>query len=77
MFCPHYLGGAVGLLASAHLLAAVGGDGRLEVDAQGNPLRDAVFPDFPHVRAGRLTLSEAPGLGLDPDPEFLKRSLAA
>lgn len=76
-FCPHYLGGAVGLLASAHLLAAVGGDGRLEVDAQGNPLRDAVFPDFPHVRAGRLTLSEAPGLGLDPDPDFLKRSLAA
>ena len=24
-FCPHYLGGGIGLLASAHLLAGVGG----------------------------------------------------
>jgi L-alanine-DL-glutamate epimerase-like enolase superfamily enzyme len=27
--CPHYLGGGIGLIASAHLLAAVGGDGLL------------------------------------------------
>ncbi|MEZ5741209.1 MAG: enolase C-terminal domain-like protein [Burkholderiaceae bacterium] len=26
-YCPHYLGGGIGLLASAHLLAAVGGGG--------------------------------------------------
>ena len=39
-FCPHYLGGGIGLLASAHLLAGVGGDGLLEVDANDNPLRD-------------------------------------
>jgi D-galactarolactone cycloisomerase len=32
-FCPHFLGGAVGLAASAHFLAGVGGDGRLEIDA--------------------------------------------
>lgn len=31
-YCPHYLGGGIGLLASAHLLAAAGGDGWLEVD---------------------------------------------
>ncbi len=73
MFCPHYLGGGVGLAASAHLLAAVGGDGRLEVDAQDNPLRDAVFDDFPHIRAGRLHLPDRPGLGFDPDPDLLKR----
>ena len=40
MFCPHYLGGGIGLLASAHLLAGVGGDGLLEVDSNDNPLRD-------------------------------------
>ena len=40
MFCPHYLGAGIGLLASAHLLAGVGGDGLLEVDANENPLRD-------------------------------------
>lgn len=39
-YCPHWLGGGVGLLASAHLLAAVGGNGMLEVDANTNPLRD-------------------------------------
>jgi L-alanine-DL-glutamate epimerase-like enolase superfamily enzyme len=72
-FCPHYLGGGVGLAASAHLLAAVGGEGRLEVDAQDNPLRDSVFDDFPHVRAGRLHLPDRPGLGFDPDPALLKR----
>src|SRR5690606_12087963 len=31
-YCPHFLGGGIGLIASAHLLAAVGGDGLLEVD---------------------------------------------
>ncbi|MGX4772417.1 enolase C-terminal domain-like protein [Bradyrhizobium guangdongense] len=41
-FCPHYPGGGIGLLASAHLLAAVGGDGWVEVDANDNPLRDAL-----------------------------------
>ncbi|MCZ8124230.1 MAG: mandelate racemase/muconate lactonizing enzyme family protein [Magnetospirillum sp.] len=70
-FCPHYLGGAVGLAASAHLLAAAGGDGRLEIDAQPNALRDRLLPGFPVVRAGRLTLPDRPGLGYDPDPSFL------
>ena len=39
-FCPHYLGGGIGLLASAHLLAGAGGEGRLEMDVNENPLRD-------------------------------------
>lgn len=39
-YCPHWLGGGIGLLASAHLLAATGGNGMLEVDANPNPLRD-------------------------------------
>jgi L-alanine-DL-glutamate epimerase-like enolase superfamily enzyme len=40
-FCPHYLGGPVGHRASAHVLAAVGGDGLLETDANGRLLADA------------------------------------
>lgn len=39
-YCPHWLGGGVGLRASAHMLAAVGGKGLLEIDANPNPLRD-------------------------------------
>ena len=44
-YCPHYLGGGIGLLASAHLLAARGrADGWLEVDSNENPLRTLLCP---------------------------------
>jgi D-galactarolactone cycloisomerase len=66
-FAPHYLGGAIGLLASGHLLAAVGGAGRLEIDANPNPLRDTMVPDMPPVIDGQLTLPTRPGLGREPD----------
>ncbi len=71
-YCPHYLGGGIGLLASAHLLAAVGGDGALEVDANPNPLRTSLWGPLGEVRAGRAQLTEAPGLGVDPDVSQLK-----
>ena len=66
-YCPHYLGGGIGLLASAHLLMAVGGDGLLEVDINPNPLREALARPFPTFRDGRMTLAEVPGLGVAPD----------
>lgn len=66
-YCPHYLGGGIGLLASAHLLAAAGGDGLLEVDCNPNPLRELLACPFPAIREGRMTLSEAPGLGVEPN----------
>lgn len=66
-YCPHYLGGGVGLLASAHLLAAVGGSGSLEVDCNPNPLRKMLAQPFPEVRDGLLLLSDAPGIGVEPD----------
>ena len=66
-FCPHYLGGGIGLLASAHLLAGVGGDGLLEVDANDNPLRDRFCGPVASVIDGTVTLSDDPGLGVEPD----------
>jgi L-alanine-DL-glutamate epimerase-like enolase superfamily enzyme len=71
-FCPHYLGGGVGLLASAHLLAAVGGGGLLEIDANPNPLRSECCGPLARVTAGRARLDEAPGLGIEPDPGALR-----
>ena len=68
-YCPHYLGGGIGLVASAHLLAAAGGDGLLEVDVLPNPLRDIVA--IPPVVDGMLDLPEAPGLGVEPDADAL------
>ena len=66
-YCPHYLGGGIGLLASAHLLAGVGGDGLLEIDANDNPLRDRFCGPVAKVNDGTITLTDLPGLGLEPD----------
>ena len=74
-YCPHYLGGGIGLLASAHLLAAVGGDGLLEVDCNPNPLRELLAAPFPCLRNGRFLLSDAPGLGVAPDMEAVEKLL--
>ncbi len=67
IFCPHYLGGGIGLLASAHLLAGVGGDGLLEVDSNDNPLRDRFCGAVADIRDGMVTLTDNPGLGIEPD----------
>jgi len=72
-FCPHYLGGGIGLTASAHLLAAVGGSGMLEVDSNPNPLREALAQPFARIGDGHWHLSEAPGLGIEPDLQALSR----
>jgi L-alanine-DL-glutamate epimerase-like enolase superfamily enzyme len=67
LFCPHWLGGGIGLVASMHLKAAIGGEGYVEVDANDNPLRCSLGRPMPAVREGRVTLSDRPGLGVDPD----------
>jgi L-alanine-DL-glutamate epimerase-like enolase superfamily enzyme len=72
-YCPHYLGAGIGLLASAHLLAAAGGDGMLEVDANPNPLRTLTCGPLERVTAGRSTLGEEPGLGAAPDLHALRK----
>ena len=70
-YCPHYLGGGIGLLASAHLLAAVGGDGALEIDANPNPLRTLLNGPLRTVDNGHADLTSQPGLGVVPDLELL------
>jgi D-galactarolactone cycloisomerase len=65
-YCPHWLAGGVGLAASMHALAASGSvGGYAEVDANPNPLREEVFPM--QVQDGWVTLSDRPGLGVEPD----------
>jgi L-alanine-DL-glutamate epimerase-like enolase superfamily enzyme len=68
-YCPHWLAGGVGLAASMHALAASGEGGWAEVDANPNPLREQVFA--PPVVDGWVSLSEAPGLGVEPDLQAL------
>jgi D-galactarolactone cycloisomerase len=73
-YCPHWLSGGVGLMHSAHALAAVGGAGCLEVDANDNPLR-TVLVVVPALRDGALPIPAAPGIGLEPDLESCGRWL--
>ena len=72
-FCPHYLGAGIGLLASAHLLAGVGGDGLLEVDCNDNPLRDRLCGPVRDVRDGMIELGEEAGLGITPDLKSIEQ----
>jgi L-alanine-DL-glutamate epimerase-like enolase superfamily enzyme len=73
-YCPHYLGAGIGLLASAHVLAAsAAADAWLEVDANENPLRTLLCPPLGTLEAGSIALDDdAPGLGVEPDPEALR-----
>lgn len=66
-YCPHFLGGGVGLLASAHLLSAVGGAGWVEVDSSENPLLEILSGGAMTLVDGRFRLPDGPGLGPDPD----------
>lgn len=66
-YCPHFLGGALGLIHSLHLLAAVRGPGLLEVDANANPLREGLLGDLLAVTDGTVALPGGIGLGLVPD----------
>lgn len=76
-YCPHWLSGGVGLLASAHLLAAVGGDGLLEIDSNPNPLRALLAQPFPALADGAFVLADAPGIGTEPDLAAVRPFLAA
>ena len=65
-FYPHYLGAGIGLMASAHLLAAFGG-GLLEVDSNDNPLRSELATPLADLIDGQVRLGEAAGIGVTPD----------
>ena len=72
-YCPHFLAGPIGLLASAHCLAAAGGDGLLEIDTNFNPIREKLTGGLPLIKNGIMTLPDSPGLGVKPDPYILEQ----
>ena len=76
-YCPHYLGGGIGLLASAHILAAAGGNDLLELDINPNPLREGLAIPFPEFKDGHFILPNSPGLGVEPDFGIIKKYLVS
>jgi len=71
---PHYLGGGIGLLASSHFLAAIGGKGFQEFDANDNPLRQFTT-DGLKIHEGKLQLPNNPGIGVEPELNRISRYL--
>ena len=74
-YCPHYLGAGIGLLASAHVLAARGAaDGWLEVDANENPLRTLLCPPLATLAAAGSRCRRRPGSASSPTSRPCARS---
>lgn len=72
-YCPHFMGTAVGLAASIHLLAAAGGSGFVELDANPNPLRTGLCEFDLNAKGGRVSVPAGTGIGVIPDAESLRR----
>ena len=68
----HYMGTAVGLAASVHVLASIKGDGLMEIDANPNPLRTDLGNIDLTVRDGRMALPDGAGIGFVPDADALR-----
>jgi len=62
--CLHMYGGGLGVIASAHLTAAIDGAHWLETDANANPLYDEVFTPAIRIDDGDLVMPTTPGLGV-------------
>ncbi|MEP7063121.1 MAG: mandelate racemase/muconate lactonizing enzyme family protein [Betaproteobacteria bacterium] len=71
--CMHFMGSGLGLAASLHVLAAIGGDGAVELDVNENPLRTELGPLDLAVRDGALPVPVGCGFGFDPDAAALRR----
>lgn len=70
--CLHYMGTALGMAASLHCLSAIGGGGRVELDANPNPLRTDLGDIDLTLRGGSVALPDGPGIGFVPDPSALQ-----
>ncbi len=69
----HYMGTALGLAASFHALAALGGGGRVELDANPNPLRTDLGPIDLRPVEGFVPVPQGDGIGFVPDTGALDR----
>lgn len=73
VYNPHYMGTGLGLAASLHLLAAVGGDGFVELDSNANLLRTDLCDFDQGVSEGKIQVPDGVGTGVVPDPKALDR----
>lgn len=71
--CLHMYGGGLGVIASAHLTAAIDGADWLETDSNDNPLYSQVFAPAIRIENGELVMPDGPGLGVELDEACVRR----
>jgi D-galactarolactone cycloisomerase len=69
----HTWSDAVGIVANAHLVAALPNGLTVEVDQTGNAFVDELLAEPLDIRDGRLRLGSAPGLGIELDEQAVER----
>ncbi len=70
---PHFMGTAVGQMASLALTAVIGGGAVCEMDCNKNPLRTQLCGNVIQITGGLVPLHDSPGLVPQPDPDALTR----
>ena len=70
---PHTWSDAVAVIANAHVVASLPHGITVEVDQTGNPFIEELLVEPLVVRDGQLSLSKAPGLGIELNPSLLRR----
>ncbi len=70
---PHTWSDAVAVTANAHVVASLPHGITVEVDQTGNPFIEELLVEPLVVRDGQLSLSKAPGLGIELNPVTLQR----
>ena len=69
----HSWSDAVAIVANAHVIAAADNGLTVEVDQTGNPFVDELLVEPLRVTSGTLSLSDAPGLGIELDKSVVDR----
>lgn len=70
---PHTWSDAVALTANMHLVAATPDALTVEVDQTGNPFIEELLVDGPRIVAGQAVLPKGPGLGVELNPDTVRK----
>ena len=69
----HYLGGAIGLISSCHIMTHINPSGYMEMDINDNPLRTDILEPKINVKDGYIELNQSPGIGFSINYNNLSR----
>ena len=70
---PHFYGGAIGFGATLQLASSMLNISTIEYDIRDNPLRDSLIKNPPTPVNGKISIPDAPGLGIELDEKAISK----